>query len=378
MDTFTPPARSTTRGRAAGLLAALGMLGLTLLLQAAWPSPSAAAVTCTRYWTGATSSAWENSANWSATDGGSSASVPTATDVACMSTSPTRTVVVVNDGRQVAGITFPANGAVQPTLRLLSTASLQVGGAAPDSYDSVVRTLDLQPGSTLSGSAAVTAHSIGSLAGVTLGSGAGPSSGRLVLGPGASTTLGSSESVLVDGGYSLENNGSVTTNNGYVFFGYYGANKVVNNGTWTVTNTSTDTFYDPYGTGSATNAAGGTITYTAPTAADTVPRNSVALVNNGLVTITRGHVANSVNASGSGTYNLGASTTWEQNGADLGLSGSQFTGTGTFNMNGGSVTTSTSATLPIDHEAARRHAQGWRARSPCPPAVPRRWPAMRR
>ncbi len=168
---------------------------------------------------------------------------------------------------------------------------------------------------------------------------------------GGTASLASNETVTLDEGSTLDNLGTVTSSNGYLLFGYYrGAgnepNRLLNHGTWTVSNTSNDPFYDPYVTASVTNSAGGTLNFSPALATDTVPRNSAALVNNGTVNVTKGHLANSVNGSGSGTYNLGTNTTWEQNGANLGLSGSQFTGTGTFNMNGGSVSTSTSATLP--------------------------------
>ena len=354
MATRTATSSTTSRSAILSLLAAIALVGLTLLSWAGSPSASAAAGTCTRYWTGAASTAWEVAGNWSATDGGGASTVPTASDVACISTGPARTTVVVSDSRQVAGVTFPANGSVLPTLRVTGSGSLQVGGTAPNSYDSVVRSLDLQSGSTLGGSAPVTASSIGSLSGVTLGMSSGSSQGSLVLAPGASTTLASGEVVYVNGGYTFENNGSVTTNNGYVYYGYDAGgggapSKVRNGGSWTVTNTSNDPFYDPYGHASLVNVAGGTMTFTAPTSAGSVPRSSVPLVNNGLLNVTRGHVANTVDGTGTGTYNLATGTSYDHNGGTLTLTGSQFTGPGTFNLNGGTLTTpnaTSTAALP--------------------------------
>ncbi len=348
------PHLSTLGARMLSLVAATGVVVVALLSWGSPQSASAAAGTCTRYWTGAASTAWEVAGNWSATDGGAASTVPTASDVACISTSPARTTVVVSDSRQVAGVTFPANGSVLPTLRVTGSGSLQVGGTAPNSYDSVVRSLDLQSGSTLGGSAPVTASSIGSLSGVTLGMSSGSSQGSLVLAPGASTTLASGEVVYVNGGYTFENNGSVTTNNGYVYYGYDAGgggapSKVRNGGSWTVTNTSNDPFYDPYGHASLVNAAGGTMAFTAPTSAGSVPRSSVPLVNNGLLNVTRGHVANSVDGTGTGTYNLATGTSYDHNGGTLTLTGTQFTGPGTFNLNGGTLTTpnaTSTAALP--------------------------------
>ncbi len=339
------------RPRARTVVALLGLLLATAIAWAAAPTATANGGTCTRYWTGSVSSAWETSANWSQSNGGSAASVPTATDVACMSTAPARTTVVVSDSRQVAGVTFPANGAVQPVLRILGSATLQVGSAS-GAFDSTVNTFDLQSGSTLSGSAVTTAGTVGSLSGVNLGQD-GAGTGSLVISTGGTAALASGQRVLIDGGYSLVNNGTVTLSNGYVQFGYYygsgsAPNKVLNQGTWTITNTTNEPFYDTYGGGRASlvNATGGTIAFTAPTAAGTIPRSSTALTNNGTVNVTRGHLANSVDASGTGTYNLATGTSYDHTGGTLNLTGTTWTGPGTFNLSGGTLTTATTATLP--------------------------------
>ncbi len=167
--------------------------------------------------------------------------------------------------------------------------------------------------------------------------------GTFTVPSGGTASLASGETVTLDEGSTLDNLGTVTSSNGYLLFGYYrGAanepNKLLNHGTWTVSNTSNDPFYDPYGTASVTNSAGATLNFSPALATDTVPRNSAALVNNGTVNVTKGHLANSVNGSGSGTYNLASGASYDHQGAVLDLTGTTWTGAGTFNLQGGNLT----------------------------------------
>jgi hypothetical protein len=70
-----------------------------------------AALTCTIYWTGATSGTWDGTttSNWSLTDGGADAGrVPLSTDVVCMSTSPTNSAVTLTTTAHVDAINWPS------------------------------------------------------------------------------------------------------------------------------------------------------------------------------------------------------------------------------------------------------------------------------
>ena len=166
-----------------GLFATAGVA-----LGAAAPA-GAAPGTCTRYWTGATSSAWATATNWSNTNGGPGSTVPGATDVACMSTAPARSLVIVSDSRAIAGLSFPDTASVHPTLRIDTGGGLSVGGAAPNSYDSDVRLLDLRSGSTLGGSALIVAGSAGTIGGVDLSG-----TGTLRVAPGGTLTIPATDS----------------------------------------------------------------------------------------------------------------------------------------------------------------------------------------
>ena len=81
-------------GSRAGLMVALGVAAIAVWALA---QDAGAAPTCTLYWTGATSTTWTNSANWSATDGGPTASrLPGVSDYLCMSTAPVRASAVLS------------------------------------------------------------------------------------------------------------------------------------------------------------------------------------------------------------------------------------------------------------------------------------------
>ena len=82
---------------------------------------------CTLYWTGASSSAWSTSGNWSLTNGGASAGrTPTTTDTLCFSTAPTTSNVTLSSAATVTGIQWPINGSVTPHLTINAGASLNV------------------------------------------------------------------------------------------------------------------------------------------------------------------------------------------------------------------------------------------------------------
>src|SRR4051812_34731460 len=111
--TATRPSHTSYRRWAVLLGLLLGALAMLAIGRA---DPADALPACTRYWTGATSSAWGTATNWSNTNGGAGSTVPGATDFACMSTAPTRSTLVVSDAQALAGFSFPAAGSVLPTL----------------------------------------------------------------------------------------------------------------------------------------------------------------------------------------------------------------------------------------------------------------------
>ena len=260
-----------------------------------------------------------------------------------MSTSPTRTLVIVSDTREVAGVNFAAAGAVSPTLRVNGSASLKVGGTAPHSYDSAVASLSLLSGSTFGGTAPVTAGTVGNLGGATLALG----NGSLTLAPGGTGSLATGTGLSVDNGYQLRNAGVVTQNgNAYVQFGSTGLNKVVNTGTWTM-RTTADPLNNPSGNpNSFENGAGGTVEIALPATSSTTNLGYLPITNNGTLNVTKGHLATSVGGAGTGTYQLASGTSLDLNAGTLPLAGTQITGPGQLNLNGGTVSTSATANLP--------------------------------
>lgn len=92
------------------------------------PSHPAGALTatCNYYWTGASSSEWGTKANWSTTNGGgASSSLPSSTSNVCMSTSPTRSTIDVDNTENVGSIQFPVAGSVTPDIDISSTLNVE-------------------------------------------------------------------------------------------------------------------------------------------------------------------------------------------------------------------------------------------------------------
>ena len=184
-----------------------GLMLLGALFVLGQPQRADAVPTCTRYWTGdIAGNAWGDTRNWSATDGGADASVPSATDFVCISTAPARSLAIISDYREVAGISFPDSATVHPNARVAAGGTLKVGTGAPNSYDSVIHNLTLQSSSAFGGTADVTAGTIGSLSGVSLGGG----TGSLVLATGGVASTATGTQVQLSDGYRLVNNGAFT------------------------------------------------------------------------------------------------------------------------------------------------------------------------
>ena len=330
MDTRGPLALSTCRNvrRWAVLLGLL--LGALAMLALGRPERADAAPTCTRYWTGATSTAWGTASNWSNTDGGAGSSVPDGTDFACMSTAPTRTTLVVSDARSVAGFSFPEAGSVNPVLHVQGFGTLQVGTSAVDSYASTVKTLTLQSNSTFGGLADVTAGTIGALGGVTLGGG----DGSLTLASGGAASLASGTNLTLGDGYEFVNSGSVNDVNGQITLNN---GTVTNHGTWTFRNNTVQALFNPgtSATHSFTNAGDGTVNVTLPAAGDTMLLQYLPIINNGGLNVTKGHLSTQVGGVGTGTYNLATGTSLELDGGVFDVTGATFAGVGAVNLNGG-------------------------------------------
>ena len=201
------------------MFAAALALGVGAALTAWHVSLSAAAPTCTIFWTGATSSDWSTASNWSLTDGGPGAgTTPASTDYVCMSTAPTTAAVTLSTTAEVAGISWGAAGSVHPALTIEN--SLQVDTTGPSTIDGVADdgTLIAQGALTVNslafhgqieGPAAVTIPAAGSL---TAG---GNNDGFLLAGAdlinhGTATESASNGNVILEGASTFENAGSMS------------------------------------------------------------------------------------------------------------------------------------------------------------------------
>ena len=163
------------------------------------PPAQAAPGTCTIFWKGTTSTAWETATNWSLTDGGPNAGrLPNATDVVCKSTAPTRTDVVIATARTVAGMNFGTGSLT------LAGGNLTVGSVANGAFDSTIRNI-ASSGFQLGGTAAVTLTGPGDpVTPVNLVlAGAGP----VAVGSGSALSY---SALNVTNGKTLTNNGTMT------------------------------------------------------------------------------------------------------------------------------------------------------------------------
>jgi hypothetical protein len=102
--------------------------------------PAAAALSCTIYWTGATSGSWSDGTNWSLTDGGPAANrVPSSTDVVCMSSSPTTSIVTLNGDSTILAIEWPATVSLTPQLTIPTGDGLTAGADKTSPNSSVAQ-----------------------------------------------------------------------------------------------------------------------------------------------------------------------------------------------------------------------------------------------
>ncbi len=300
-------------------------------LSAVAPPANAAVGTCTIFWKGTTSTAWETGTNWSLTDGGANAGrLPAAGDVVCKSTAPTRTDVVIASARTVAGMNF-GTGSVT-----LSGGNLTVGSVANGAFDSTIRNLLSPSGFALGGTAPVTLTGPGDP--VNPGTYSFVGAGPVSLGTGATLNVANAN---VNNGKTFTNNGTVTLACGNVQIAT-GA-KLDNAGTITVPSTCGG--LSPFSTdGSAgtkyTNQATGVLNLAGTVYVDT---SSVPWQNDGLVNAAVPDLYFNTSAGSTGGYNISAGTNVHEYGT-LQVSPGSVTGagklsveSGTLNGNGGSV-----------------------------------------
>ncbi len=151
-----------------------------------------AASTCSIYWTGRASAEWSATSNWSASDGGQSASrLPGRSDYVCMSSAPVRATASLNGSAVIDGISWPKTSTVTPVLQLgghltvgttegafaSTLASLNATGTLLTITSIVVSSLTLQSGWTLGGAGTFTVPAGGAL---SIASGSLVSGTRLV------------------------------------------------------------------------------------------------------------------------------------------------------------------------------------------------------
>lgn len=283
-----------SRWRAAALLALVSAAGLTL-----WMGQSAAAsATCSIYWTGRASTDWSATANWSASDGGSSAArLPSDSDFVCMSSVPSRATVVLNSGRSasVAGVNWPATATVTPSLQVSGSLGI---GTNSGSFDSNVAALQVTSGtlSLMPGLVVTTLVQSGTIQG----------RGSLSLPASATWTLAAGSAL--EEGVVVNNLGTATVPQGsQVAIGH--ASELHNGGTLRFSDGSAlnNAYYGA--AGAFVNEAGGQVTYSGSSAGSSAGI-AVGFDNYGTVTVNKGTLdvsygGTDATTGDTGTYSAG-------------------------------------------------------------------------
>ena len=288
------------------------------------PSTTLAA-TCTKTWTGGTSSSWSTGTNWSP------AGAPGAADYACISsgsnspTIPLATSISVA-GVEQSGLTLTVDGTLTLTDTTGTLSSLLAGGTIGGSGTLTVNGTLRWTGGTMSGSGTTLIAATGTLD-------MDPASSYLYL---ERTLQNDGSAIYTPGpsGYGLYFSGGTATtfqNNGD--FDYQGLAAGAN-----------DTSMLDGGFGTIVNAGSGTFTRSAGTGTSTI---SIPFDNDGAVTGAAGTLAftgggtssGTFDTSGSGkvvlasgTYQLGGATV--AGGGTLTLAGATIGGSGTLTVNG--------------------------------------------
>ena len=296
------------------------------------PAAEAAPGTCTIFWKGTSSTAWETAANWSLTDGGANAGrLPNATDVVCKSTAPTRTDVVISTSRAVAGMNFGTG-----SLSLVG-GNLTLGSVASGAFDSTIRNL-ASSGFTLGGTASTTLTGPGDpVTPVNLVlAGAGP----VAIGSGSALNY---SALTVTNGKTLTNNGTMTPACG---------NMALNLGAK----------LDNFGTIAIPPSCGGFTPFTSDGSANTtftnqpagvlnvagtsfVDMSNIAWRNNGTVNSSVTDFFVQPTAADTGTYAISGGSTLHQFGP-VTISPGTVTGAGTWSSDAGQTITGNGGSVP--------------------------------
>ena len=296
------------------------------------PAAEAAPGTCTIFWKGTSSTAWETAANWSLTDGGANAGrLPNATDVVCKSTAPTRTDVVISSARTVAGMNFGTG-----SLTLLG-GNLTVGSVASGAFDSTIRNI-ASNGFTLGGTASTTLTGPGDpVTPVNLVlAGAGP----VAIGSGSALNY---SALTVTNGKTLTNNGTMTPACASVSLNL-GA-KLDNFGTITIPPScggSTPFFSDGNVNTVLTNEPTGVLNLASTSFVD---QSSIVWHNNGTVNAAAPDVYFQPSATDTGAYNIAAGSTLHQYGT-ITISPATVTGAGLLRSDAGGAIVGNGGSVP--------------------------------
>ncbi len=308
------PAR-VLAGLAAGVVAAA-------LFQA---TPAGAAGSCTVYWTGAASTSWTTTTNWSPSpDGAGTGRIPLSTDVACVAAAPVRTAVSYTSlSRTVAGVDFSSGG-----ISLTVEGGKLVIGSSSGAVDSVIANLAVRSGGMLAGTADVVLTGTPEL------------SNNAVLDGAGTTTLAASTAVttngmILDHGRRLLIQGQLTHSSCYDYVYVYNGAVLDNDGRLTAASSCGMRIYADSNDGSKiVNEAGATFVISQQ--ADQTYDLGGRLDNRGRVQLSSGSLITRPisTATGSfdvpsgarmmvapgGTLHLGSST-WPNSGALMGTGG---------------------------------------------------------
>ena len=245
--------------------------------------------TCTMYWTGATSSAWETASNWSLTNGGASAGrVPNALDTVCMSTTPVTPNATISSNVNVGNILWPATSGAAPHLTVSSTGALDVA----DPTTAAISNLSDAGTITLGSSTTLGVDTL-STSGVPIF--VGP--GTLSINVGGTATLAGNSPTL-RGGVTFVNNGTTTLP---ASTSIYLSNRSIikNNGTFTVGAGSDLCDVDRSGS-YFWNTTSGIFDVNGASATVHVPTT-----NNGTLNVLSGNVTLYQGVLNTGTFNIG-------------------------------------------------------------------------
>jgi len=324
-----------------GALTAAGLGGVFGLASSA----SASGLSCSIYWTGATSNAWSALGNWSFTDGGAAASrIPNATDYVCMSTAPTRSSATLGANSTIVGINWPQSGSVNPSLTV-SAGTLTLGTATTQTASTIYSLDDKSTVTPISGETlAIQNFTFEGILG----------------GPGVTTVAGSTTTTSAANGIlgisglpakkaHLITQGATTFANQSSYVYFYGGSTWENAGTVTLNDFSDMYNADSTDANQFTNDPGASLNYTAATA-DDYATVDVAVYNNGAVNLGAHSPLyfgqnNNATQTDTGSFTVGANSTLFLPNTRHENSGTSFGGAGTVDVTGTDTFTSSGVTV---------------------------------